>query len=86
MHSARSVLRWVFIVLALAYLAWTAPELIHNFREWRGALPGDPVAAGFWRSAFYLDVADIAVVLAVGIIVWFVLRPRKGAGAPSAQG
>jgi hypothetical protein len=87
MQRARTIVRWIFLVLALVYVAWTAPELIHNFREWRAAIPGDSVAAEFWRSAFYMDLTDVAVIVAVAIAVWWGLKPRKriGARAPSAQ-
>jgi hypothetical protein len=85
MQSFRNILRWIFLALAVAFIAWTAPEMIRNFREWRAAAPGDPVAAPFWRSAFYLDVTDCIVVLVVGIAVWFVLKPRRRAAPPSAQ-
>ncbi len=85
MQRLRNIVRWIFLALALVYVAWVAPELIHNFREWRGALPGDPVAAEFWRTAFRMDVTDIIVVLVVGIATWLGLRPRKRTAAPSAQ-
>ena len=86
MQQARNILRWVFLVLALAYIAWTAPVLIHDFRAWRAAIPDDPVAAAFWRSAFEAGGTDIAIVLAMGILIWFALKPRKKrAAAPSAQ-
>jgi hypothetical protein len=85
MQRLRHIVRWIFLALALAYLAWTAPEMIHNLREWRAAVPGDPVAAEFWRSAFYMDVVDAAIVLAVGIGVWMALKSGKRIGAPSAR-
>jgi heme/copper-type cytochrome/quinol oxidase subunit 2 len=84
MQSFRNILRWVFLLLALLFIAWTAPELAHNFREWRAAIHGDPVAARFWRSAFYLDLTDIIVALVVGLAFWFVWKPRKRA-ARTAQ-
>jgi hypothetical protein len=84
MQSFRNILRWIFLVLGLLYIAWSAPDIIHNFRQWRGALPGDPVAAGFWRSAFYAGATDILIVLVIGIVTWLVLKPRKRARASSA--
>lgn len=83
MQSFRNILRWIFVALALAFTVWTAPEMIHDFHEWRGAIPGNPVAASFWRAAFYADATDVIVVLAVGLFVWLTLRPRRRAAAPS---
>ncbi|MGH9717487.1 MAG: hypothetical protein ACRD4R_12285 [Candidatus Acidiferrales bacterium] len=85
MQRARNVIRWVFPALALVYLAWCAPVLIHDFREWRAALPGDPVAAAFWRSAFKAGATDVVLVLVIGIVTWLGLKPRKRAAAPGAQ-
>ena len=85
MQPFRNVLRWIFLALVLAFAAWTAPEMIHNFREWRSAAPGDPVAAEFWRSVFYMDLTEIAIVLGIGIIMWILLRPRRRVAARNMQ-
>jgi len=87
-QRARNIVRWIFLALALVYLAWCAPELIRNFHHWRAAIPDDPMAAEFWRTAFRLDATNIAAVLVIGIATFWGLKPRKraGSGAPSAQG
>jgi hypothetical protein len=88
MKRARNMIRWIFLVLALVYVAWCAPVLVHNFREWRAALPGDPVAADFWHSALDAQLTNIIAVLVIGFATWWGLKARKRAGAraPSAQG
>lgn len=85
MQRARNIIRWIFLALALVYLAWVAPELVGNFRHWRAAIPGDPLAAAFWRSAFRLDATNVVAVLGIGIVTWWGLRPRKRAAAPGTQ-
>jgi hypothetical protein len=85
MQRARHVIRWIFLVLALVYVAWCAPVLIDNFRRWRAALPGDPIAAQFWRDAFKAGATDVVLVLVIGFATWFGLKPRKRIGAPSAR-
>ncbi len=72
----RSVIRWVLLLLALAFTAYDLPQTWHNYSKWRLTLPSDSVAAEFWRTAFYSDVREIAVILAIAIAVWFALRPR----------
>jgi hypothetical protein len=82
--SIRSVTRWIFLLLALAFVAYDLPQTWHNYTKWRLALPSDSVAAGFWRTAFYSDVREVAIVLGLGIVLWIALRPRlkrdSGAG------
>jgi hypothetical protein len=46
---------------------------------WRAAVPGNPAAAEFWAPAFYLDMREVAIVLAAAIILWFVLRKKAPA-------
>ncbi len=72
----RSVIGWVLLLLALAFVGYDLPQTWHNYSKWRLALPSDSVAAGFWRTAFYSDVTEIVVILAIAIGVWFALRPR----------
>jgi len=72
----RNVARWVLLLLALAFAAYDVPQTWHNYSKWRLALPSDSVAAGFWRTAFYSDVREMAIALGAGIVLWIVLRPR----------
>jgi hypothetical protein len=72
----RSIARWVLLFFALAFAAYDVPQTWHNYSKWRLALPSDSVAAGFWRTAFYSDVREIVVILAIAIAAWFALKPR----------
>ena len=72
----RSVIGWICLLLALAFVGYDLPQTWHNYSKWRLALPSDSVAAGFWRTAFYSDVTEMAVALGLGITLWFILRPR----------
>jgi hypothetical protein len=72
----RNIIRWVFLLLALAFAGYDLPQTWHNYSKWRLALPSDPVAAEFWRTAFYMDGREMAIVLGAGILFWILLRPR----------
>jgi len=72
----RSIIRWILLLLALAFVGYDLPQTWHNHSKWRLALPSDSVAAGFWRTAFYSDVTEMAIVLGAGIVLWVALRPR----------
>ena len=83
----RSIIRWFLLLLALAFTAYDLPQTWHNYSKWRLTLPSDSVAAGFWQTAFYSDVREIAIALGVGIVLWIVLRPgveRDGAAERKA--
>jgi hypothetical protein len=72
----RSIIRWFLLLFALAFSAYDLPQTWHNYSKWRLALPSDSVAAGFWQTAFYSDVREMAIALGAGIVLWIVLRPR----------
>jgi hypothetical protein len=72
----RTIIRWAVLLLALLRVAFIAPEMWNNFWMWRAAVPGNPAAAEFWAPAFYLDAREVAIVLSVAIILWFVLRKK----------
>lgn len=81
----RNIARWVLLLLALVFVAYDAPQTWHNYSRWRLVLPSDSMAAGFWRTAFFADVREIVVILAIAIAVWFTLKPRtkrEGAVGP----
>ncbi len=72
----RGIIRWVLLLLALVFVGYDLPQTWHNYSKWRLALPSDSVASGFWRTAFYSDVREMAIVLGTGIVLWIALRPR----------
>jgi hypothetical protein len=72
----RSIIRWILLLLALVFVGYDLPQTWHNYSKWRLALPSDSVAAGFWQTAFYSDVTEMAIALGAGIVLWIVLRPR----------
>ena len=76
----RGIIRWILLLLALAFVGYDLPQTWHNYSKWRLALPSDSVAAGFWRTAFYSDVREMVIVLGIGIVLWIVLRPRVKRG------
>lgn len=77
MPLVRNVIRWAVLLLGLTFVAWDVPEALHNFRMWRAALPYDPVAEKFWRTALHMDLSEMAIVLGAALLVWFLLKPRR---------
>jgi len=49
--------------------------MVHDFRLWRSALPIDPSAAELYRVELMVDAVGVAVILCLGLGVFFLLRP-----------
>jgi hypothetical protein len=75
--SIRSAIRWGLFLAAVATFGFRLPRLVNEFRSWRGAVQlGDPSAAESWRTFLVADSIGLLIVLAFGLFVFFVLRPR----------
>jgi hypothetical protein len=76
--SVRSAIRWGLLLAAVATLGFRLPRLVHEFRAWRGAVRlGDPSVAESWRTFLVADSIGLLIVLAFGLVIFFVLRPRR---------
>ena len=80
--SLRNAIRWGLLLAAIGTVGFRVPQLVGEFRGWREALRlGDPSAAEGWRTHLVVDGVGAAVVLVIGLVVFWVLRPRtKAAG------
>jgi hypothetical protein len=74
--STRNGVRWGLLLAAVAVTGYRLPRVFRNFQEWRAALPVDPSAADLYRTAFLVEAIGIAVVLIVGVGVFYLLRAR----------
>ncbi|HKV62027.1 MAG TPA: hypothetical protein VJO16_08950 [Candidatus Acidoferrum sp.] len=76
--SIRSAIRWGLFLAAVATFGFRLPRLVNEFRAWRGALRlGDASASESWRTFLIADGLGILIVLALGWVIFFVLRPRS---------
>ena len=74
--AIRDGVRWGLLLAAVAVACYRLPRVFRNFQEWRAALPVDPSAAELYRMTFMVEAVGIAVVAAVGVSVFYLLRPR----------
>jgi hypothetical protein len=74
--STRDGVRWGLLLAAVAVSGYRLPRVLRNFQEWRASLPVDRSAADLYRTTFLVEAIGIAVVLAVGVGVFYLLRPR----------
>jgi len=75
--SIRNAIRWGLLLAATATIGFRLPRLAHYFGNWREALRlGDSSGAEGWRTFLLVDSIGLLIVLAIGLAVFFVLRPR----------
>ena len=75
--SIRNAIRWGLLLAATATIGFRLPRLAHNFRNWRAALRlVDSSEAEGWRTFLLTDSIGLLIVLIIGLVVFFVLRPR----------
>jgi hypothetical protein len=76
--SLRSAIRWGLFLAAVATFGFRLPRLVHELRAWRGAVRlGDASVAESWRPFLVADSIGLLIVLAFGLAIFFVLRPRS---------
>jgi uncharacterized membrane protein YbhN (UPF0104 family) len=75
--SIRNAIRWGLVLAAVATIGFRLPRLVQEFRAWREAVGlGDGSGAANWRTFFVADSIGLVIVLAFGVMIYFVLRPR----------
>jgi hypothetical protein len=74
--STRDAVRWGLLLAAVAVSGYRLPAIVRNVQQWRAALPVDPSAADVYRTNFTVNAVGIAVILAVALGAFYLLRPR----------
>ena len=79
--STRNAIGWGLLLASIGTVGFRVPRLVNEFRYWREALRlADPSGAEGWRTHLLVDGVGAAVVLVIGVGVYWALRPRtKGA-------
>jgi hypothetical protein len=72
--SYRDAIRWGLLIAAVAVVGYRLPKTFGDLRLWRGAVATDPSTADLYRVESIVDVVGIAVVLCVGMGVFYLLR------------
>jgi hypothetical protein len=75
--SYRDAVRWGLLLAAVSVTGYRLPRAVRDFQQWRAALPIDPSAADLYRTSLMVEAVGIAIVLAVGVALFYVLRPRQ---------
>ncbi len=80
--SVRNAIRWGLLLASVGTAGFRFPRLVNEFRAWREALGvGDSSSTEGWHTALMVDLIGVLAVLAIGLVVFYVLRPKaKAAG------
>jgi hypothetical protein len=70
--------RWWLCGTGVFVAAPLVAEMVRNYRKWHLALGSDPLAADFWRTAFYLGLARFVAEIGLVVAIFFILKPRPG--------
>ncbi len=75
--SVRNAIRWGLLLAAVGTAGFRVPRLVKECKAWREALGlRDSSEVGGWHTVLMVDLIGVLVVLAIGIGVFFVLRPK----------
>ena len=75
--SLRNAVRWGLLLAAIGTIGFRLPRLVSEFRQWRGAVRlADASVAQGWRTILLVDCVSALIVLAIGIVVFYAVRPR----------
>ena len=75
--SLRNAVRWGLLLAAIGTIGFRLPRLVSEFRQWRGAVHlADASVAEGWRTILLVDCGSALIVLAIGIAVFYAVRPR----------
>jgi hypothetical protein len=75
--SVRNAIRWGLLLAAVGTAGFRMPRLVNEWKAWReaqGLGPSSDVEG--WHTVLVVDLLGVLVVLAIGIAVFFVLRPK----------
>jgi hypothetical protein len=77
--SYRDSIRWGLLLAAVGVTGFRLPRMVHDFRQWRSDLGmgSSSSVVDAYRAVFLVDVIGIAVVLAIGIGLFYFLRAPK---------
>jgi hypothetical protein len=75
--SVRNAIRWGLLLAALGTAGFRLPRLVKEGQAWREA-QGVGVSSDVegWHRVLLVDLTGVLVVLAIGIGVFFLLRPK----------
>lgn len=81
--SVRDAVRWGLLLASVAVAGFRLPRAYRDLLAWREVRVTDSSAAELYRINFEASIIGIAIILLVGVGVFFLLRHRDSKGASS---
>ena len=76
--SYRDSIRWGLLLAAVAVTGYRLHRTVRDFREWRSSIGSvSPSLVDAYRTIFLVDVIGIAVLLAIGAALFYLLRRKE---------
>jgi len=72
--STRDAIHWGLLLSSVAVAGFRLPRAIRGLRAWHEIRFSDPSTADFYRTSFRVSVIGIAIILGVGIGLFYLLR------------
>ena len=76
-RSTRDAIRWGLLLAAVAVAGFRLPRTYGAFRDWHEVRLADPSAAELYRLNFTANAVGMAIIVAVALGVFYLLRPRR---------
>jgi hypothetical protein len=76
-NSALQTARYLTVLLAGFIGGSRAVDAIRSWQEWHAWAARDPSGADAYKTFFMVNAASAALSLAIGALVWWLLRPRQ---------
>ena len=75
--SVRNAIRWGLLLAAFGTAGFRLPRLVNECKAWREA-PGLEHSSDVegWHRVLTVELIGVSVVVAIGIAVFYVLRPK----------
>ena len=73
----RTAIRWGLLLAGLVTAGMRAPELHRFWVQWHALLAADASAADAYRTYFLVELGILAFILAVAVVLFWALGPRK---------
>ena len=74
--STRDAIRWGLLLASIAVAGFRLPRALSDLRAWHEVRLSDPSAADFYKASLEVSVIGIAVILCVGIAMFYLLGRR----------
>ena len=74
--STRNAVRWGLLLSSVAVAGFRLPRVYRDLRVWREVRFSDPSAADLYWTNFEISAIGIAIVLLIGVGVFFLLGRR----------